>query len=240
MMERPEAERLQTEHLDLRPAVVGPVDWEYRSSVGEPPYRTILSSATLSWSVWRSSGPIIGGVQVTLGKSVTTYTRDGVVTETDHFSADLSWEIDGDNEAQELASEAMVAIVAWLVGQGVTYFSAEVTPGDAATEVVARACGLRPVPSNASGGAIRWHRKAHGPVETELRRMAAGGATPYQIADRLWFGAARERPINWIKHMCDAFGMPLHVAKGVSTDPETMNRELAPWVHSDVFVGDDG
>lgn len=234
MMERPEAERLQTEHLDLRPSFVGPVDWEYQSSASVASDRkSVRPSARLAWSVRRSSGPTIGEVRVSIRWV-------GVTNDVDQFGADLSWDICGDVDTQDLATEAVVAIASWLVGQGVAKLFVEVRPGDAAAKVVARACGLRPVPTNASGGQIQWQRLVGGPVEHELRRMAADGASPYEIADRLWFGAAREHAIRWVWHMMRAFGMPLHVAKGVSTDPETMNRELAPWVHSDVFVGDDG
>src|SRR4051812_30333848 len=67
-------------------------------------------------------------------------------------------------------------------------------------------------------------------VIEEMRRMAASGATPYEIAEMVWNGVAQEGPILWILYMTRAFGIPLRVLKGVSEDRELLDVELGDWI----------
>ena len=65
----------------------------------------------------------------------------------------------------------------------------------------------------------------------ELRRLAATGTTPYDIATVVWEGPAQQRAVPWITIMMRAFAIPMGTLIGVSPERAEMDAELAPWIH---------
>ncbi len=102
------------------------------------------SQGWLNWVLrLRDGGAVAGFVQATV-------TRDG-----DALAADLAWLVGTAVQGRGLAAEAAVAVVAALRGRGVARFGAWVHPGHAASQAVARRCGLAPT-GEVVDGEVRW------------------------------------------------------------------------------------
>lgn len=167
-MDRPVADSLATPRLLLEPLTTAhtaellPVLADpalYAFTGGTPPAAVELRArharqvagvspdGSEGWLNWvlraRDTGAVAGFVQVTL-------TRDG-----DGTTADLAWLVGTAAQGRGLASEAAVAVVAALRGQGGTRFGAWVHPDHTASGAVARRCGLAPT-GEVRDGEVRW------------------------------------------------------------------------------------
>lgn len=167
-MHRPVADAVDTPRLHLEPLTTAhtaellPVLADpalYAFTGGGPPTPAELRArharqvagaspdGSQGWLNWvlrlRGSGGVAGFVQATV-------TRDG-----DVLSADLAWLVGTAEQGRGLATEAVTAVAAELRRWGVTRLGAWVHPGHAASQAVARRCGLAPT-AECAGGEVRW------------------------------------------------------------------------------------
>jgi RimJ/RimL family protein N-acetyltransferase len=165
---RPVAEPLETPRLHLEPlttahtAELHPVLADpalYAFTGGSPPSLPELRArharqvagvspdGSQGWLNWvlrlRDTGAVAGFVQATLTRG------------RDVSSADLAWLVGTAVQGRGLASEAAVAVVDRLRGHDVARFGAWVHPGHAASQEVARRCGLTPT-GEVRDGEVRW------------------------------------------------------------------------------------
>jgi RimJ/RimL family protein N-acetyltransferase len=131
----------------------------YAFTGGEPPTEAVLrrryalqvagtspdgSEAWLNWVVRvRDGGEAAGYVQATA-----TVSGDAGA------AADIAWVVGAPWQGRGYASEAALAMRAWLEARGVSRVTAHVLPGHAASEGVARRVGLRPTETIEDGERI--------------------------------------------------------------------------------------
>ena len=156
--ERVRLEPLTVDHAESMVDVLADASL-YRFTGGQPPTLSELqrryamqtigqsddgSQWWLNWIVQaRDSARAIGYVQATV------QSRDAI------REASIAWVISPDIQGRGLATEAASAMVGWLKLRGVERFVAEIHPGHAASQSVARKLGLRPSTS-VEDGEVRW------------------------------------------------------------------------------------
>jgi RimJ/RimL family protein N-acetyltransferase len=86
-----------------------------------------------------ASGPLVGTFQGTLADS----------------RAELAWVVGTQHQGQGFATEAALAVAAWLERQGVTTLIAHIHPDHAASQGVARRLRLAPTEAR-QDGEVRW------------------------------------------------------------------------------------
>lgn len=126
----------------------------YRWTGGAPPTLAELErqyqrqasgprSATERWVNWvvrRADGQAVGYVQATVTAEEAT----------------LAWVIGSQHQGRGYATEAVVTVMAWLAGRGVSTFAAQIAAGHHASEAVAAALGLHPTDELDSDGERVW------------------------------------------------------------------------------------
>lgn len=93
-----------------------------------------------------------GGDRVAVGTVQATVRAGG--------EAEVAWVIGADRQGRGYGSEAAAAMVHALVGSGVTHVIAHIHPDHAASEAVARRCGLTPT-AEFQDGERRWEWRSH-------------------------------------------------------------------------------
>ncbi|WP_137754776.1 GNAT family N-acetyltransferase [Agrococcus sp. SGAir0287] len=94
-----------------------------------------------SWMVRDASRVLVGTVQATVAG--------------DGSTAEVAWVVATDHQGRGIATEAAVALAAWLRARGVHELVAHVHPEHAASVAVARAIGLAPT-TTIVDGEVRW------------------------------------------------------------------------------------
>jgi len=133
----------------------------YRFTGGEPPALDVLRRRYAAmvvghspdlreeWLNWvvrlKTDGTAVGTVQATI--------------ERDDHRAEVAWVIGADGQGRGYASESAVALVRALVEAGVPCVVAHIHPDHAASEAVARRCGLTPT-DEWHDGERRWEWRA--------------------------------------------------------------------------------
>ncbi|MFK0220447.1 GNAT family N-acetyltransferase [Streptomyces vinaceus] len=162
------AEPLSTRRMELLPLRVGHAG-EMARVLGDPVLHESIGGAPLAagalreryarlaagspgpavvWCNWllrlREDGPLVGTVQATV-----TPGRD---------TAETAWVIGTPWQGRGLATEAALAVTAWLARLPVGLLVAHIHPDHHASAAVAAACGLAPTPHR-EDGEIRWERR---------------------------------------------------------------------------------
>lgn len=162
------AERLGTSRMDLLPLRVGHAS-EMARVLGDPVLHEFTGGAPLAadalraryvrlaagspdpavvWCNWvlrlRGDGPLVGTVQATV-----TPGRD---------TAETAWVIGTPWQGRGLATEAALAVTAWLAELPVGRLIAHIHPDHHASAAVAAGCGFAPTPHR-EDGEIRWERR---------------------------------------------------------------------------------
>lgn len=157
-----ESERLRLEPLTVRHAapmlgvLADPRIYDYMG--GEPPTALTLARRYRAQVVGHSTDGCAGWLNwiVTFGESRAPIGFvQATLTEPSQVATELAWVISPAHQGRGLATEATVAMVAWLRDHGVTRFAANIHPQHEASAAIARTLGLHAT-AEIVGGEVRW------------------------------------------------------------------------------------